>query len=70
MIIWKYQHLFPGSTIPSQISLKQVYEHDHLEHKPLFNELGVFAFRNLLNYQICLETLKTLISVVHGINLK
>ena len=31
------------------------------EHtKPLFNKLGILAFQNLLNYQICLETLKTL----------
>ena len=31
------------------------------EHtKPLFNQLGILAFQNLFNYQICLETLKTL----------
>ena len=31
------------------------------EHtKPLFTKLGILAFQNLFNYQICLETLKTL----------
>ena len=31
------------------------------EHtKPLFNKLANLAFQNLFNYQICLETLKTL----------
>ena len=31
------------------------------EHtKPLFNKLGVLAFQNLFNYQICLENLKNL----------
>ena len=31
------------------------------EHtKPLFNKLGILAFQNLFNYQICLKTLKTL----------
>ena len=31
------------------------------EHtKPLFNKLGILFFQNLLNYQICLETLKPL----------
>ena len=31
------------------------------EHtKPLLNKLGILAFQNLFNYQICLETLKTL----------
>ena len=31
------------------------------EHtKPLFNKLAILAFQNLFNYQICLETLKTL----------
>ena len=31
------------------------------EHtKPLFNKLGILDFLNLFNYQICLETLKTL----------
>ena len=31
------------------------------EHtKPLFNKLGILAFQNLFNYQICLETLKTI----------
>ena len=31
------------------------------EHtKLLFNKLGILAFQNLLNYQICLETLKTI----------
>ena len=30
------------------------------EHtKPLFNKLVTLAFKNLFNYQICLETLKT-----------
>ena len=28
--------------------------------KPLFNKLAILAFQNLFNYQICLETLKTL----------
>ena len=31
------------------------------EHtKPLFNKIGILAFQNIYNYQVCLETLKIL----------
>ena len=51
-----------------------MHVHDQLKHRDwelnssakniptntLFNKLGILAFQNLLNYQICLETLKPL----------